>query len=73
MLVTAMGIKMNYRDHGTITIPEGIRTTHQTAMGIDESYNFVADLSWIPKNQYGLKHDATYYGINIPRELLKEI
>lgn len=67
-------IQMNFRGYD-ITIPKGTRVTHETACGIDESYHFIADLSWIPLNedglkQYGLIHDATYYGINVPAHLV---
>ena len=55
-----------------IMIPKGTRTTHKTACGIDEGYNFIDDLSWIPKELGILKHDATYHGINISRELLED-
>jgi hypothetical protein len=78
MLVTKQEIKMKYRDYGRITIPKGTRITHRTALGIDPNYNFIDDLSWIPLHddgktkQFGLIHDATYYGINIPKELLEE-
>ncbi len=57
-----------------IVIPKGTPTTNKTACGIDPNYNFIADLSWIDKkNQYGLWHDAYYYGINIAPELLEEV
>jgi hypothetical protein len=77
MLVTKKEISMNFRGY-EITIPKGIKTTHKTACGIDERYNFIDDLTWIPKDengnkQYFLIHDATYYGINISRDLLEEI
>jgi hypothetical protein len=77
MLVTKEEIKMNFMGY-EIVIPKGIKTTNQTACGIDEKYNFIDDLSWVPTcenglKQYGLIHDATYYGINIPRNLLENI
>lgn len=70
-------VTMEYRDHGKITIPKGTHVTHMTACGIDKNYHFVDDLSWIPLHdngvrQYGLIHDATHYGINIPKELVEE-
>lgn len=78
MLVTNKNIKMVFRGMYPIEIPKGTRTTHQTASGYDEKYNFIADLSWIPldengNKQFGLIHDATYSGINIPKEDLEEI
>lgn len=76
MLVTKEEIIMEYRDFGKITIPKGTRTSHHTACGIDENYNFITDLSWIPLvngiKQHGLILDATHYGINIKKELLEE-
>ena len=53
-----------------ITIPKGTRVTNQTALGIDPNYNFIDDLSWIPKEQAALRHDAYYHGINIPQEFV---
>ena len=69
---------MEFMNYGKITIPKGTRITHKTACGVDESYNFVADLNWIPLHdngvkQYGLIHDATYRGINISKEFVEEI
>lgn len=71
MLVTSKEIKMNFRGYDII-IPKGTRTTHQTAIGIDEKYNFIDDFSWIPSGQSLLKHDAVHYGIDIPAKHLKE-
>jgi hypothetical protein len=57
-------IKMHWRGYD-IVIPKGTRVTNQTALGIDPNYHFIDDLSWIDKGLPLLKHDATYYGINI--------
>lgn len=61
-------------DYGNITVPKGTRVTHMTAMGIDERYHFVDDLSWVDKNYPEiasvLKHDLTYYGIDVPVEFV---
>ena len=70
MAKTNQEIRMHFKPSGSllgydIVIPKGTRVTHQTAMGFDPNYNFIDDLSWIPKEQYGLRHDATYYGINV--------
>jgi hypothetical protein len=78
MLVTKEEIKMEYRGYGEICIPKGAKTTHETAMGTDKDYNFIADFAWIPTHedgtkQYGLISDATIYGINIPLHLLEEV
>lgn len=75
MLVTKEEIKMNFRGYD-IAIPKGTATTHQTATGKDENYNFINDFSWIPKYKdgtpmHGLIHDAIHYGINIPANKLK--
>ncbi len=65
----------NYRGYGQITVPKGTRLTHQTACGIDEKYHFVNDFGWIKKNYASidkmLSHDATYYGIDIPKEFVE--
>lgn len=65
--VTNKEIKMNFRGYD-ITIPKGTLITHNTACGYDENYNFINNLSWIPKEQSFIKHDATYYGINVNKE-----
>ena len=70
MKKTATEIKMHYRGYD-ITIPKGTQTTHRTASGIDESYNFINDFSWIPDNSPILKHDAMHYGINIDPNLIE--
>ncbi|HEY3525881.1 MAG TPA: hypothetical protein VGK47_06775 [Nitrososphaeraceae archaeon] len=70
---TNQEIKMSWRGYD-ITIPKGTRITHNTALGVDPKYNFVDDLSWIDKKtQFGLHHDATYYGIDVPAEFVSEI
>ena len=70
---------LNYRNYGEITIPKGTPTTHKTACGIDENYNFVNSFEWIKPFEDGtpnhiLKMDAESYGIDVPIEYLyKEI
>ena len=65
----------NWRGYGDIVVPKGTRITHMTACGIDEKYHFVDDLSWIEKNYPNvsklMRHDATYYGIDIPKEYIE--
>lgn len=65
----------NYRGYGEITVPAGTIVTNQTAMGLDENYHFVNDFGWIDKNYPKiarvLKHEATYYGIDIPIEFIE--
>lgn len=72
MKQTTQEIKMNFKGYD-ITIPAGTRVTNKTACGVDEKYNFVDDLSWIPKDMPLLRHDATYYGVDIPAEYVTEI
>lgn len=63
---------LNFKDYGEITVPKGTRLTHQTAMGIDESYHFVNEYGWIKTNYPNianiLLHDVSHYGINVPKE-----
>lgn len=70
MKVTTQDVTLEFMHHGEITIPKGTRVTNQTALGVDENYNFVDDLSWIDSPI--LRHDATYYGINVPKEFVTE-
>ena len=80
MKVTNQEIQMNFKGY-EITIPKGTKITNKTAMGYDENYNFISDLSWIKHvefngqmiPQYGLVHEATYYGISIPKEKVEEV
>jgi hypothetical protein len=59
------------------TIPKGAEVTSQTACGIDEDYNFLTDFSFLPLvdgvRQLGLIHDLTYYGYNVPSDLIEEV
>lgn len=72
---TKQTVTVNFKHYGQITVPEGTKLTHQTAMGEDKSYHFVNDFNWIDKNYPEiagiLKHDAKFYGINIPAEFVK--
>jgi hypothetical protein len=77
MLRTKQDVKMTFGVYGEIIIPKGTRITNMTALGLDPKYNFVEDLSWIPTHyngikQYGLIHDATFYGINVPAEFVED-
>lgn len=68
--VTNQEIKIHYRGE-EITIPKGTSTTHKTALGIDETYNFINDFSWYKPHLKGVArqmatHDMRHYGINIP-------
>jgi hypothetical protein len=57
-----------------VTIPAGVSVTNQTAMGIDKKYHFINDFSFLPLidgvKQYGLIHDLTYHGANVPKEFI---
>lgn len=70
--VTANSVTVNFRNYGKITIPKGVLVTNETAMGIDDRYNFVDEFDWIDTNYPQiarlLKMDAQNYGINIPKE-----
>lgn len=74
---TSQDVKINFRDYGEIVVPKGTRITHRTAMGVDENYHFVDDLRWIETNYKSinkvLRHDAYYYGIDIPKEFIETI
>ena len=51
-----------------VTVPAGTPTTHQTACGYDEKYNFVAYYGWAPAY---IQHDLKYHGANVPAEFVK--
>lgn len=72
---TSKPYTFNYRGYGPITVPAGTKVTHQTALGPDPNYHFVDDLSWIERDYPTisgiLRHDATYYGINVPKEYVE--
>ena len=56
-----------------ITIPTGSTFSNMTACGPDNAYRFWTDFHKIAEELTGykdsmLKHDLTYYGINIPAE-----
>lgn len=77
MKATSQDVTINFMNYGPITVPAGTLTTHQTACGIDENYNFVDSYGWIDKNYSEiaaiLKHDAIYHGINIPSEYIIKV
>jgi hypothetical protein len=71
-----LNFKVANTNYGILTIPKGTLLTHRTAMGVDKSYHFVADLSWVKDHacglkQYGLIHDIEHYGINVPKEYVE--
>lgn len=71
---TSKDYTVNFKCHGLITVPKGTKLTHVTACGIDKNYHFVNDFSWVEEinglKQYGLLHDLTYYGVNVPKEFV---
>ena len=72
--VTANSVTVNFRHYGEIVVPKGVVVTNETAMGIDDKYNFVNEFDWIdtdyPHIARLLKWDAQYHGINIPKEYI---
>lgn len=58
--------------YGQITVPKGTRLSHNTALGPDPNYHFVAEFGWIvanyPNIMHMLKWDVEHYGINVPKE-----
>jgi hypothetical protein len=75
-MVTSQDVKVLFKDYGEIVVPKGTRLTHNTAMGVDENYHFVNEFGWIerdyPTVSRILTHDATFYGINIPKEFVQK-
>lgn len=73
-LVTRKPYTLQFMHYGEITVPIGTPTTHETAAGKDEDYNFVNALGWIDTNYPDianiLKHDVRHHGIDIPKEYL---
>lgn len=71
---TSQDVTINFREYGDIVVPKGTMLTNQTATGIDKKYHFVNEYKWIkksyPKIANILIHDATHYGINIPKEFV---
>lgn len=63
--------KVNYRDYGEITVPVGSTVRNKTACGNDDNYHFWTDFHKVAEEVSGfkdsfLRHDLTYYGLNIP-------
>ena len=77
---TSREFTTDFRGHGKVTVPKGTRLTHRTALGIDPNYNFVDSFSWVEEfefsgrkvRQYGLIHDLSYYGLNVPPAYVSE-
>ena len=60
--VTAESVTINFRNYGKITIPKGVLVTNETAMGIDDKYNFVDEFDWIdrlPSNSTIIKNGCS--------------
>ena len=66
---------VNFKHYGEITVPAGTPVTHQTACGPDQKIHFVNSTKWIDENYKDiasiLKHDVTYYGIDVPKEFIQ--
>jgi len=78
MKVTTQDYTTEIKGLGKVIIPKGTRTTHQTADGKDEKYNFVDDFSWYKPELKGYArkmelHDMEHRGVNIPKEYVAEI
>ncbi len=63
----------NYRGYGPFTVPAGSTVTSRTACGDDRNYRFWVDFYKVAEEVSGfkdslLRHDLTYYGLNIPAE-----
>lgn len=65
---------VNFMHFGKVTVPQGTKLTHKTAMGIDRTYHFVDEFDWIDKNypDYApiLKDEVSGRGINVPKEFV---
>lgn len=74
-MTTKQPVTLDFRHYGTITVPAGVRLTHQTALGIDTRYHLVNEFGWIdtdyPDFANILKMDAQSCGINIPVEFVE--
>jgi len=62
----------NYKGYSFV-IPAGSTVTNRTACGPDDNYRFWVNFHKVAEEVTGfkeslLKHDLTYYGINIPAE-----
>lgn len=72
--VTANSVTVNFRHYGEIVVPKEVIVTNETAMGIDDKYNFVDEFDWIDTNYPQiarlLEMDAQNYGIDIPQEYI---
>lgn len=75
--VLKQDVTVNFRNYGEITVPKGTPITHNTAVGYSDEYHFVNDLNWIdtkyPEISGLLRHDAFYYGIDIPAEFIETV
>jgi hypothetical protein len=65
---TKVEIKGLYFGHN-ITIPAGSLCSNKTAMGFDDNYIFLEDLSCCPE----VKHDAIYRGIQLTSDQVTRI
>jgi hypothetical protein len=74
--ITRDEIRMDWKRHDVtwhLVIPKGTRCRPITEGGTAGRY-WVDDLAWIDEKANGmLKHDATYYGIDIPAEMVETL
>ena len=64
---------VKFRGYQGFTVPAGSIVTNVTACGVDNNYHFWTDFYKIAEEVSGfkdsiLRHDLTYYGLNIPAE-----
>jgi hypothetical protein len=76
MRQTNQEISMTFRGE-EIVIPTGTRVTQQTALGHDDNYNFIDDLSWHKPHLKGFArtmalHDMVHYGIDIDSKFVNK-
>lgn len=69
---TVKKYKINYKGY-ELTVPVGSTVSNKTACGNDDNYRFWIDFHKVAEEVSGfksslLRHDLTYYGLNIPAE-----
>lgn len=52
-----------------VVVPVGSKVSNKTACGYDDGYRFWEDFrNTVDSKRYGLLHDLTHYGVNVPAE-----
>lgn len=76
-MITKEDYTVEFMHYGSIIVPKGTRTTHETATGIDKKYNFVDQFDWVKRDYPSfasiLIHDLQIRGLNIPKEYLEDV